>query len=114
MELHAMKCDPNPGRLSPLTRKETLDYIRVVPGWEVRDRKLVRIYNFGNFQKCEEFFIEIADLSKREGHYPDICIIEGKYVEVSFYTYPVGSLTINDFIMAAKMNFKERFKKGKL
>ena len=113
MELHAMKCDPNPGRLSPLTRKEVLEFIRAVPGWEVRDGRIFRIYDLGNFLKCEEFFIEIADLSKREGHYPDVRIYQGKYVEVSFYTYPVGSLTINDFIMAAKMNFKERFKKGK-
>ncbi|ADN37405.1 transcriptional coactivator/pterin dehydratase [Methanolacinia petrolearia DSM 11571] len=113
MELHAMKCDPNPGRLSPLTRKEVLEYIRAVPGWEIRDGRIFRIYDLGNFQKCEEFFIEIADLSKREGHYPDVRIYQGKSVEVSFYTYPVGSLTINDFIMAAKMNFKERFKKGK-
>jgi len=114
MELHAMKCDPNPGRLSPLTRKEILDYIRMVPGWEVRNGKITRVYNFGNFKMCEEFFIEIADLSKREGHYPDIRLFEEKNVEVSFYTYPVGSLTVNDFIMAAKLNFKEKFKKGKL
>jgi 4a-hydroxytetrahydrobiopterin dehydratase len=29
---------------------------------------------------------------------------EGKSVEVSFYTYPAGGLTLNDFIMAAKLN----------
>ncbi len=112
MELHALKCDPNPTRLLPLTRKEILDYIKLVPGWEIKDRKISRIYNFGDFSGCEEFFMDISDLAKREGHYPDVRIYEGKHVEVSFYTYPVGSLTINDFVMAAKMNFRDKFKKG--
>lgn len=114
MELHAMKCDPNPDRLSPMTRRDIIDYIRKTPGWTVRDKKLCRVYDFDNFQMCEEFFMEVADLSKREGYYPDISVFKEKHVEVSFYTYPVGSLTTNDFIMAAKMNFKEKYKKGKL
>ncbi|MBN1431565.1 MAG: 4a-hydroxytetrahydrobiopterin dehydratase [Methanomicrobiaceae archaeon] len=112
MELHAMKCDPNPGRLSPLTRKDVLDYIRMVPGWAIKDHKIVRVYDFGDFSECENFFMDVADISKREGHYPDIRIFEEKHVELSFYTYPVGSLTVNDFIMAAKMNFRDKFKKG--
>ena len=29
---------------------------------------------------------------------------EWRFVEVSFYTYPAGGLTLNDFIMAAKLN----------
>jgi len=29
---------------------------------------------------------------------------EGKYVEIGYYTYPAGGLTLNDFIMAAKIN----------
>ena len=112
MELHAMKCDSNPDRLPPLTRREILDYLKKVPGWEVHDRKIVRVYDFENFSKCEDFFMTVADLSKREGHYPDIRIFEEKHVEVSFYTYSVGSLTTNDFVMAAKMNYMEKVRKG--
>jgi 4a-hydroxytetrahydrobiopterin dehydratase len=29
---------------------------------------------------------------------------QSRFVEVSFYTYPAGGLTMNDFIMAAKIN----------
>jgi 4a-hydroxytetrahydrobiopterin dehydratase len=46
-------------------------------------------------------------LAAQEGHYPDICITESRHVEVSFYTYPAGGLTLNDFIMAAKLNEME-------
>lgn len=112
MELHAMRCDPNPDRLSPLTRKEILNYLSKVPGWEIRERKIARVYDFEDFLKSVEFVNEVADLSKREGHFPDIRICEEKHVEVSFYTYPVGSLTVNDFVMAAKMNLKEKSRKG--
>jgi len=43
-------------------------------------------------------------LSSQEGHIPDICMKETKFVEISYYTYPAGGLTVNDFIMAAKLN----------
>lgn len=107
-----MKCNPNPGRLTPMTRKEVLDYLKRVPGWEVRDRKISRVYEFEDFLKSVDFVVEITDLSKREGHFPEIRIFEEKFVEVSFYTYPVGSLTVNDFVMAAKMNARDRSRKG--
>jgi 4a-hydroxytetrahydrobiopterin dehydratase len=46
-------------------------------------------------------------LSLQEGHIPDICLKESRFVEVSYYTYPAGGLTLNDFIMAAKLNARE-------
>ena len=43
-------------------------------------------------------------LSTQEGHIPDICMRESRFIEISYYTYPAGGLTLNDFIMAAKLN----------
>jgi len=33
---------------------------------------------------------------------------ESRFVTLSWYTYPAGGLTLNDFIMAAKMNAKSK------
>jgi 4a-hydroxytetrahydrobiopterin dehydratase len=44
--------------------------------------------------------------SQQEGHLPDVNLRETRIVEVSYYTYPAGGLTWNDFIMAAKLNGK--------
>ncbi len=43
-------------------------------------------------------------LSSQEGHIPDIFMKESRFVEVLYYTYLAGGLTLNDFIMAAKIN----------
>jgi 4a-hydroxytetrahydrobiopterin dehydratase len=43
-------------------------------------------------------------LSAQEGQIPDICIKKSRFIEVSYYTYPAGGLTLNDFIMAARLN----------
>ena len=51
-----------------------------------------------------EFFSDITGLATEEGHFPDLCMKESRFVEVSFYTYSAGGLTLNDFIMAAKLN----------
>jgi 4a-hydroxytetrahydrobiopterin dehydratase len=46
------------------------------------------------------------DLATQEGHFPDLSIKESRFFEVQLYTYPAGGLTLNDFIMAAKLNAK--------
>ena len=43
-------------------------------------------------------------MSAEEGHIPDLAMREGRFVDVGYYTYPAGGLTLNDFIMAAKIN----------
>ncbi len=48
------------------------------------------------------------NLAMQEGHIPDFAMKESKFVTLSFYTYPAGGLTLNDFIMAAKLNAKGR------
>ena len=58
--------------------------------------------------KCIDFFNEVMNLAMQEGHIPDFSMKESKFVTLSFYTYPAGGLTLNDFIMAAKLNAKGR------
>lgn len=104
MDLSTERCNPNIERLPPLTRKETLELIRVVPGWSVVDGKLRRIYVKESFEDCVRFLTELDDLAKREGHFPDVSITKGSSLEVAWYTYKCGGITRNDFIMASRMN----------
>jgi len=55
-------------------------------------------------QSCIAFIADITSLATEEGHFPDLCMKQSRFVEVSLYTYPAGGLTMNDFIMAAKLN----------
>jgi 4a-hydroxytetrahydrobiopterin dehydratase len=104
MELAQMKCTPYKAGSPPLIRKEILDLLGRVQGWSLQGGHLTRTFTFPDAANCIAFISEIAGFAAGEGHFPDLCMREGRFVEVSFYTYPAGGLTMNDFIMAAKLN----------
>ena len=91
----------------PLTRREIFKHLGEVPGWSLDNGHLTRMFEFDDSDQCIEFFIEVMALSTDEGHIPDICMKKSKFVEISFYSYLAGGLTLNDFIMAAKLNARE-------
>jgi 4a-hydroxytetrahydrobiopterin dehydratase len=104
MDLAQMKCTPYKTGSPPLIRKETLELLGLVQGWSLRDGHLTRTFTFPDAATCLAFIAGIGGFATTEGHFPDLSMKEGKYVDVSFYTYPAGGLTLNDFIMAAKLN----------
>ena len=99
-----MKCTPYKTGSPPLIRKETMELLGQVQGWSLRDGHLTRTFTFPDAAACFAFISEIAGFSAGEGHFPDICMKEGRFVDVLYYTYPAGGLTMNDFIIAAKLN----------
>jgi 4a-hydroxytetrahydrobiopterin dehydratase len=104
MELAQQKCTTYRLGTPPLTRKETFELLGEVPGWSLENGHLTRKFELDDSDRCVEFFIEVMALSSQEGHIPDICMKESRFVEISYYTYLAGGLTSNDFIMAAKLN----------
>ncbi len=48
----------------------------------------------------------------RENHIPDISIRMGRIVDVAWYTYAIGGLSRNDFIMAARLSEWLRYRQG--
>ena len=48
------------------------------------------------------FVQEIGMLAEKENHHPDICI-QYTSVEIILTTHDLGGLTVNDFIIAAKI-----------
>lgn len=104
MELAQMKCTPYKAGSPPLIRRETMDLLGQVRGWSLKGGHLTRTFTFPDAATCIAFITEIAGFAAGEGHFPDLGMKEGRFVEVSFYTYLAGGLTLNDFIMAAKLN----------
>jgi len=97
---------------APLTRREIADLLPEIPGWSLEDGRLVAQFACKEFCDAVAFFQEIARFSARESHHPDISIHKGRIVDVAWYTYAIGGLSRNDFIMAARLSEWLRCRQG--
>ena len=104
MELAQKKCSTYKPGSPPITRKDTVELLKEVPGWSLDNGHLTRTFEFDDSDTSIEFLNEVLTLAPEEGHLPDLALREGRFVDMGFYTYPAGGLTLNDFIMAAKIN----------
>ena len=72
--------------------------------WKIEGgKKIYHEFKFKDFKKAMAFVNKVADLAEEEGHHPDF-IIHYNEVELVLWTHAVGGLSVNDFIMAAKIN----------
>lgn len=106
MQLTKQKCVPCEGGTKPLTPSEFAQYLAAVPRWKVieNDKKIEREFSFKNFIAALDFTNKVGEIAESEGHHPDILIFNYKYVKVTLWTHAIGGLSINDFILAAKVN----------
>jgi len=69
--------------------------------WDlIKDKKIVRKFNFDNFAKALEFVNKVSSIAEEKGHHPDIEFGWGR-AEISFMTHKIDGLSRNDFIMAS-------------
>ncbi|HOB17181.1 MAG TPA: 4a-hydroxytetrahydrobiopterin dehydratase [Candidatus Methanoculleus thermohydrogenotrophicum] len=104
MALSSEPLSPDVANTAPLTRREIADLLPEVPGWSLEDGHLTARFICKGFCDAVAFFQEIARFSARENHFPDIGIHKGRIVDVAWYTYAIGGLSRNDFIMAARLS----------
>lgn len=103
--LKDQKCVPCEGGVAPLKREEFEQYLAQVSEWTViEDRLLQREFVFKNFKEAMIFVNKVAELAEVEGHHPDINIHSWNKVEIRLSTHAVGGLSINDFVMAVKID----------
>lgn len=73
------------------------------PGWELKEDKIERKFEFKDFKEAMAFVNKVADIAESEGHHPDIEIKYNK-VEIELSTHAIDGLSENDFIVAAKID----------
>ncbi len=99
-------CEPCEGGVDPMTENEEDAYLRQVPKWKV-DRENVhrikRMFEFKDFKEAMQFVNKAADIAEEEGHHPNLYINYNK-VLVELYTHAIGGLSINDYIVAARID----------
>jgi len=72
-------------------------------GWELRDGRLRRQYQFRTFLRAIAFVNAVAYLAESAGHHPDITINYNR-VTLRLITHSKGGLTDRDFALAADID----------
>lgn len=88
-----------------LTYNHALKLVEKLSGWHItaEERYLRRKWKFKNFTDPLKFVLAVSEIAEKEGHHPDINFGWG-YVEITIWTHAIKGLSINDFILAAKIN----------
>ncbi len=103
MKLAEMTCSPIKKGSAPLTRAEAEALMPQVPSWSLGDKELTRELRFRDFREAMSFVNKIALTANDQDHHPDICISYNT-VKLVLSTHKIGGLSLNDFILAAKID----------
>jgi len=106
MDLTKKHCEPCEGGTKPFTKEEAQHYLSVLESeWELvedEEFKIRKKYKFESFKEAIDFINKVADLAEEEDHHPNI-FNSYTSVTITFFTHSIGGLSINDFIMASKV-----------
>jgi 4a-hydroxytetrahydrobiopterin dehydratase len=106
MTLKNQHCVPCKSGMPPMENFEEEKNLQALTGWELNREqihKLRRKFIFKDFKEAMVFVNKVASIAEEEGHHPNFIIVYNK-VELELYTHAIKGLSLNDFILAAKIN----------
>ena len=104
-ELKNQKCQACSGNTPKFDEKQISDNLSKLDNWSVNDEQkmIYKKFNFKTFKQALNFTNKVGEIADIEGHHPDISVGWG-YSLVMLHTHAIKGLSINDFIIAAKMD----------
>lgn len=98
-------CVPCEKGTPPLTPEKAQEYLGQLNDWMLVDggRMLAKSFSFKNFVQTIAFVNEVARISEKEGHHPDMTISYNT-LGIELWTHAIDGLSDNDFILAAKID----------
>ena len=105
MELKNQKCQACSGNTPKFDKKKISDNLSKLDNWSVNDEQkmIYKKFNFKTFKQALNFTNKVGEIADLEGHHPDISLGWG-YSLVMLHTHAIKGLSINDFIIAAKID----------
>jgi len=99
------KCEPCSGNTPKLDFEEISKYLSSLDEWSVNDNQemIFKKFKFNSFNKALLFANKIGKIADKEGHHPDISLGWG-YCLIMLHTHAIKGLSINDFILASKID----------
>lgn len=103
MDLLAQKCRMYKKGEPPLAQAEAAGLGQEVPAWTLKQGSIEREFLLKDFRQAIAFVNTVAAIADEEDHHPDIAISYNK-VKFTLSTHKIGGLSLNDFILAAKID----------
>ncbi len=82
-----------------LSDEKVQEALQGLPGWELRDGRLVRSLRFRDFQEAFGFMARMALYSEAANHHPEWSNVWNR-VEIGLRTHDAGGLTERDLAWA--------------
>ena len=103
--LSQLKCESCSGNTPKLNKNEIIENLRKINNWSVNDQQemIFKKFTFKSFKKALNFTNLVGKIAEEEGHHPDISLGWG-YCLVMIHTHAIKGLSINDFILASKID----------
>ena len=78
------------------------DITEIGNGWEFKDDRIIKSFQFPTFMKSIEFVNMVANIAERLDHHP-IITINWKTVKLSLKSFDVNSITTRDITLAKEI-----------
>lgn len=99
---HGVPCEGGTEPMNPEDVKTYLSLLKTL--WKVEEnKKIEKEFKFKDFKEAMIFVNKVAEIAEEQGHHPDI-EIEYNKVEIELTTHAINGLSVNDFILASKID----------
>lgn len=105
-ELCTSRCVPCEGGVPKLSHDEANQQIQELDGWVILDGpdRISKSWKVTNFVAGMDFLNRVTELAEDEAHHPDVHLVGYRNVTIDIWTHAIGGLSLNDFILAAKID----------
>ena len=104
-ELKNQKCQACSGNTPKFDEIQISEHLSKLVNWSVNNEQkmIYKKFIFKTFKQALDFTNKVGAIADLEGHHPDISLGWG-YSLVMLHTHAIKGLSINDFIIAAKID----------
>ena len=108
-DLTEKHCEPCEGGIAAMDTNRANEQLQKLDQWEidVNSKKISKQFSFKNFHRTMSFVNAVAWVANQENHHPDI-ELGYNYCNISLTTHAIDGLSVNDFIVAAKIDVIEK------
>ncbi|OVA06865.1 Transcriptional coactivator/pterin dehydratase [Macleaya cordata] len=108
LSLSQQQCSPVSPSEPPLIHQDAQQLLRKVVGWRLVDDagglRLQCLWKLRDFKCGIELINRIFNVAEAAGHYPNLHLEQPNQVRAELWTASIGGLSMNDFILAAKID----------